>query len=172
MSKLNVRTILALVAVGLFAVVAVTAGVVAYAVSKAPERYPELTVYAWGNTVTVEPYGYCELSTGECVNDESTYYLPVPSGLPVQVAFPKSVAEAPWIVVQVFERPNGEQIERILSFIDYPEDVPSLSLQTQPEPDLRLAGFEVRLPIVYTDPSTGEEVFDVHGLWRVGTPRP
>ncbi|NKX88892.1 DUF2771 family protein [Nocardia coubleae] len=172
MSKPNVRTNFALVAVGLLALAAVTAGVVAYAVSKAPKHYPELTVFANGESVVVEPYGYCELSNGECVNDESTYYIPATSGKPVQVSLPTSVAEAPWIVVTVYERPNGEQFERILSFIDYPAETRFLSLDTQPEPELRLAGFEVRLPIVYTDPATGQEMYDVHGLWRVGTPQP
>ncbi|GEM30378.1 hypothetical protein NN3_13850 [Nocardia neocaledoniensis NBRC 108232] len=172
MSKLNARTVIALVAVGLVAVVGVTAAIVAYAVSKAPDSAPVVTVYGGGETVEAEPFGYCNLATGACENFEHTYYLLVPSGDPVQVSLPSAIAEAPWVVLQRFERPSGEREDRVMSWLDFPEGVRALSIDTQPAPDLRLIGFEVQLPMIYTDPATGQETTGVHGAWSIGTPAP
>ncbi|MFC4124578.1 DUF2771 family protein [Nocardia rhizosphaerae] len=172
MSKLNVRTIVALVAAGLVAVVAVTAAVVAYAVSKASDSSPRVTVYGGGETVQAEPFGYCDLATGACENAEHTYYLVVPSGDPVQVSLPKSIADAPWLLLQQYVRPTGEREDRVVSWLDYPEGTMAISVDTLPDPDLRLLGIELQLPIVFTDPATGQERGEVYGVWSIGTPTP
>lgn len=61
MSKINTRTIVALLTVGLLAVVAATAGVLFVALRDAEPRDPEITAYAHGKTVIVPPFEYCTL---------------------------------------------------------------------------------------------------------------
>ncbi|GGN84926.1 DUF2771 domain-containing protein [Nocardia rhizosphaerihabitans] len=169
MSKLNVRTIVALVAVGLFAVAAVTAGLVAYAVSKAPEHQPQITAFAHGETITVDPFMYCTVTMQDCRYGEMAE-LPVQSGKPVQISLPDQISESPWLVQLIYQRPSGEQVDRVLSFADYPAGIRALTVESQPEPDLRLIGIEVQLPILARDTATGRESYIPHAAWSIATP--
>lgn len=169
MSKLNVRTIVVLVAVGLFAVAAVTAGLVAYGVSKAPERDPQITAFARGTTVTVDPFLYCTVTMQDCRYGETTE-LTTTAGRPVQLSLPDKIAESPWLVQLIYQRPSGEQVDRVLSFADFPSGARALTIDTRPEPDLRLAGIEVQLPILARDTVTGRETYIPHAAWSISTP--
>ncbi len=171
MSKLNARTIVALVAAGLFAVVAVTAVWVGVAVSKAPAHNPQLTAYAHGTTVTVDPFMYCTVRIKECRYGE-TVPLEVPAGEPVQLSLPDEVSESPWLIQLIYQRPSGEQLDRVLSFADYPNRARALTIDSKPEPDLRLIGIEVQLPILARDIATGQESYIPHAAWSIVTPEP
>ena len=166
MSKLNARTIVALVAAGLFAVVVVTAVWVGVAVSKAPAHTPKLTAYAYGTTVEVDPFMYCTVTMTDCRYGE-TVPLTVPSGYPVQLSLPTAVSESPWLIQLIYLRPTGEQLDKVLSFADYPDRARALSIESRPEPDLRLIGIEVQLPILALDTSTGRESYIPHAAWSI-----
>ncbi|MFD6398065.1 DUF2771 domain-containing protein [Nocardia sp. NPDC060249] len=171
MSKLNARTIVALVAAGLFAVVAVTAVWVGVAVSKAPAHSPQLTAYAHGTTITVDPFMYCTVRMENCRYGETTP-LEVPAGEPVQLSLPDAVSESPWLIQLIYQRPSGEQLDRVLSFADYPDRARALTIESKPEPDLRLIGIEVQLPILARDIATGQESYIPHAAWSIVTPEP
>ncbi|MFD3704173.1 DUF2771 domain-containing protein [Nocardia sp. NPDC058658] len=169
MSKLNARTIVALVAAGLFAVAAVTAVWVGVAVSKAPAHSPQLTAYAHGKAITVDPFMYCTVRMEECRYGE-TAPLEVPAGAPVQLSLPDEVSQSPWLIQLIYQRPSGEQLDRVLSFADYPDGARALTIESKPEPDLRLSGIEVQLPILTRDIATGQESYIPHAAWSIVTP--
>ncbi|MFE3542539.1 DUF2771 domain-containing protein [Nocardia sp. NPDC059177] len=171
MNKLNVRTPLALVAAGLAAVALITAIWVGVAVSKATEHDPRITAYAHGEAVTVDPFMFCTVTMQDCRYGETTE-LAVPSGLPVQLSLPDKIAESPWLIQLIYQRPTGEQVDRVLSFADYPERARALTIESQPEPDLRLIGIEVQLPILARDTATGRESYIPHAAWSIVTPEP
>ncbi|MFC6009831.1 DUF2771 domain-containing protein [Nocardia lasii] len=171
MSKLNARTIIALVPAALLAVVLVTATVVAVAVSKAPAHTPKLTAYAHGTAIEVDPFVYCTVTMTDCRYGE-TVPLTVPSGYPVQLSLPKAVSESPWLIQLIYQRPTGEQLDKVLSFADYPDRARALTIESKPEPDLRLIGIEVQLPILARDISTGRESYIPHAAWSIQTPEP
>ncbi|MFE1596249.1 DUF2771 domain-containing protein [Nocardia sp. NPDC058705] len=169
MSKLNARTIVALVAAGLLAVVAVTAVWVGVAASKAPAHSPQLTAYAHGKAITVDPFMYCTVRMEECRYGE-TAPLEVPAGAPVQLSLPDEVSQSPWLIQLIYQRPSGEQLDRVLSFADYPHGARALTIESKPEPDLRLIGIEVQLPILTRDIATGQESYIPHAAWSIVTP--
>lgn len=171
MSTLNVRTVLIAVAAGLAGLAVVTAVWVAVAVSKAPSHEPKITAYAHGKSVTVAPFMYCSIRMEDCQYGETTP-LNVPSGLPVQMSLPKEIVESPWLVQLIYQRPDGEQVDRVLSFADYPHRAHALTIDSQPEPDLRLIGIEVQLPILARDIATGRETYIPHAAWSIVTPEP
>ncbi|MFF0542412.1 DUF2771 domain-containing protein [Nocardia thailandica] len=169
MNKLNARTALILAAVALLVVAGATAAITAFAIHRAPERHPQITAYADGTTVTVDPFLYCTVRMEDCTYGETTP-LTVRSGYPVQLSLPDKIADSPWLVQLIYQRPDGEQVDRILSFVDYPA-ARSLTIESQPEPDLRLAGIEVQLPILARDTTTGQETYIPHAAWSILTPR-
>ncbi|MFB7877789.1 DUF2771 domain-containing protein [Nocardia sp. NPDC056064] len=171
MSKLNVRTTLALAAAGLLAVAVVTAVWVGIAASKAPAYQPQITAYAYGETVTVEPFMYCTVRMEDCRYGETTP-LTVPSGLPVQLSLPEKISGSPWLIQLIYQRPSGEQVDRVLSFADFPDGARAITVDSQPEPDLRLVGIEVQLPILARDTATGRETYIPHAAWSIVTPEP
>ncbi|MFD3592066.1 DUF2771 domain-containing protein [Nocardia sp. NPDC058640] len=168
-SKIDTRTIVALVAAALLAVVVVTAGWVAIAVAKAPAHSPQLTAYANGKTVTVDPFMYCSVRMEDCQYGE-TVPLEVVSGYPVQLSLPSEVAESPWLIQLIYQRPDGEQLDKVLSFADYPANSRALTIESKPEPELRLIGIEVQLPILARDIATGRESYIPHAAWSIVTP--
>ncbi|GAD82927.1 DUF2771 domain-containing protein [Nocardia asteroides] len=169
MSKPGVRTIVALVAAGLVAVAAVTTGVVAYAASNATEHDPQITAYANRETITVDPFLYCTVTMTDCRYGE-TAVLATKTGEPVQLSLPSQIAESPWLVQLIYQRPSGEQVDRVLSFADYTAGARALTIETLPEPELRLAGIEVQLPILARDTVTGRETYIPHAAWSISTP--
>ncbi|WP_227998362.1 DUF2771 domain-containing protein [Nocardia australiensis] len=189
------RTILALGTTALLVVIIAFVGVLAVLIRDAPEHEPELTAYAHGTAVTVPPYGYCtplmqdchilpergadadnssifsRLPCGEetpdCLSGK-TVRLEVPPGYPLQLSLPKKIADAPWIARLVYMLPNGETVDQIVSRNDYPEGSLALTIDSKPEPDLRLVGVEMQLPILAKD-ETGQEFYLPHAAWSIST---
>ena len=168
MSKLNPRTIIALLAAGLLVLTVAFVGVLAVLIHRADEPDVTITAYAHGKTVTVAPFGYCEVSMRDCrilpegAESEGTIFatlpcaadtpdchrgrtveLDVPEGYPLQLSLPKQIADAPWIAQAVYTMPTGEMVERVISRSDYPGGTLALTIDSHPEPDLRLAGVEL-----------------------------
>ncbi|MGH3950094.1 MAG: DUF2771 family protein [Pseudonocardiaceae bacterium] len=60
---------------------------------------PVLTVYADGETITVEPSQYCDVQVTSCEPGGGAQgSLQVRPGLPVQISVPGEVADDPWLV--------------------------------------------------------------------------
>ncbi|WP_229684050.1 DUF2771 domain-containing protein [Nocardia camponoti] len=166
---------LALVAAGLAVVVFATAGIVGYAVHKAPKSEPVITAYANGKTIEVAPYLYCTVRMLDCTEGDSAT-LPVRKGYPVQLSLPDQIVKSPWLIQLIYLRPDNSradkmiQVDRVLSFVDFPAGVHALTIDSHPEEDLRLAGIEVGLPILIRDSATGQESYMPHAAWSIATP--
>ncbi|GAA5066057.1 DUF2771 domain-containing protein [Nocardia callitridis] len=193
MSKLNARKIVALLAAGLLVVTVAFVGVLAVLINRADEPDVMITAYAHGKTIDVAPFGYCDVSMRECrilpEGDEATgtifgelscaqdasdchrgrtARLDVPAGYPLQLSLPKQIADAPWIAQAVYETASGDTVARVLSREDGPGETLALTIDSRPEPDLRLVGVEVRLPILARD-ETGQEFYPPHAAWSIST---
>lgn len=175
MNKLSGRTVAALVAVALLVLAGVTAGLVAVAVRNAPEHDPEITAYAYGRTVTVPPYHYCDvrlvegqrLEMSDCRSGESVD-LAVPQGYPLQISLPPDIAEAPWLAQLVYALPSGDIVDRVVSRNDYPKGAVAITIDSQPLPELRLIGVEFQLPVPAID-EQGRESTVPHATWSIRT---
>ncbi|WP_330228293.1 DUF2771 domain-containing protein [Nocardia sp. NBC_00508] len=192
MSKLNARTIVALVATALLVLTVAFVGVLAVLIRNADEPDVTLTAYAQGKTVTVRPFSYCAVNMQDCSilpedTVEGTFFatlpcapdrpdchrgrtaeLDVPAGYPLQLSLPKEVAEAPWLAQLVYTLPSGERVDRVISRYDYPDRALALTIESKPEPDLRLIGVEFQLPILARD-ETGKEFYLPHATWSIST---
>ncbi|MEV0295858.1 DUF2771 domain-containing protein [Nocardia sp. NPDC050710] len=194
MTKPNARTILALVAAGLLVVVVAMVGVLVVTVRNAPEHAPELTAYAHGTTVDVQPFAYCAVTMQDCKvlperpeDAEGTVFaglpcdpdateckqghtvnLEVPPGYPLQLSLPRKVADAPWLAQLIFVTPTGEKVAQVISRNDYPEGAMALTIDSRPIPELRLIGVELQLPILARD-ETGREFYVPHAAWSIST---
>lgn len=192
MSKLNARTIAALAAVALLVLTVALVGVLAVLVHDAEKPDVTLTAYAHGKTVTVRPFSYCSVTMQDCSilpedNVPGTVFttlncgpdtpdchrgrtvdLEVPAGYPLQLSLPKKVADAPWLAQLVYLLPNGEKVDQVISRNDYPDRAFALTIDSKPEPDLRLIGVEFQLPILARD-ETGREFYVPHATWSIST---
>ncbi|MBF6165424.1 DUF2771 domain-containing protein [Streptomyces gardneri] len=192
MSKLNTRTIAALVAAALLVLTVAFAGVLAVLIRDADEPDVTLTAYAHGKTITVRPFSYCAVTMRDCsilpaenvagtvfatlscapdtpdCHRGRTVELEVPAGYPLQLSLPKQVADAPWLAQLVYLLPNGEKVDRVISRNDYPDRALALTIDSKPEPDLRLIGVEFQLPILARD-ETGREFYVPHATWSIST---
>ncbi|MFE7796464.1 DUF2771 domain-containing protein [Nocardia sp. NPDC057440] len=195
MSKPGTRTLIALGTAAALVFVVAFVGVLAVLIRNAPESEPEITAYAHGTAITVRPYGYCtplmqdcrilperggnadvgsifsRLPCGESTPDcqtGKTFHLEVPAGYPLQMSLPTKIADAPWIARLVYALPNGDTVDRIVSRNDYPKGALNLTIDSKPEPDLRLIGVEMQLPILAKD-ETGQEFYLPHAAWSIST---
>ncbi|MGQ4600267.1 DUF2771 family protein [Nocardia sp. R6R-6] len=192
MSKLNARTIVALIAAALLVLTVAFVGVLAVLIRNAEQPDVTLTAYAHGKTVTVRPFSYCAVTMQDCrilpedtaagtlfgtlpcapdapdCHRGRTVELEVPAGYPLQLSLPKEVADAPWLAELVYILPSGEKVDRVISRNDYPDRALALTIESKPEPDLRLVGVEFQLPILARD-ETGKEFYLPHATWSIST---
>ncbi|MGQ4616747.1 DUF2771 family protein [Nocardia sp. R7R-8] len=192
MSKLNARTIAALVATALLVLTVAFVGVLTVLVRDAEKPDVILTAYAHGKTVAVRPFSYCSVTMQDCrilpednapgtvfttlncgqdtpgCHRGRTVELEVPAGYPLQLSLPKQVADAPWLAQLVYLLPNGEKVDQVISRNDYPDRALALTIDSKPEPDLRLIGVEFQLPILARD-ETGREFYVPHATWSIST---
>ncbi|WP_040788513.1 DUF2771 domain-containing protein [Nocardia paucivorans] len=167
MSTYNVRTTVALITAGFLVLVAATVGVVWAQVRNAEPHDPEITAYAHGTTVTVPPFMYCTVQMQDCRYGE-TVSLEVPAEYPLQLSLPDQVVDAPWQMQQIYVLPSGDEIGRAIDHTAFPEGTRAITVQSRPEPDLRLIGVELQLPILAID-ETGREFTVPHAVWSIKT---
>ncbi|WP_024800713.1 DUF2771 domain-containing protein [Nocardia sp. BMG51109] len=178
MTKPGTRTILALAATAVLVVVVAVAAVVAVAVRNATEPDPEITAYAHGTSVTVPPYRYCTVTQSDtdgqlgldCREGATTVTLDTPAGYPLQLSLPRQIADAPWVMVLEYSRPDGTVVQRLTSYREYPDKTRAVTVPSHPEPDLRLSGVEVQLVVPVRD-ATGAESFAPYQAWSISTAR-
>lgn len=69
---------------------------------------PELSVYADGDHINVEPLRYCDLLVRQCEPRSGVQgALTTLPGQPVQISVPSEIAETPWAISVQFETPDG-----------------------------------------------------------------
>ncbi|WP_063044410.1 DUF2771 domain-containing protein [Nocardia pseudovaccinii] len=167
MSKLSTRTVVALCAAALLVFTVAFVGVLTVFVRNADHPDPTVTAYAHGKTVTVSPFLYCTVKMEDCKYGE-TVILDVPAGYPLQLSLPKKIADAPWLAQLVYAMPTGEKVDRVVSRNDFPEGALAVTIDSKPEPELRLVGIELQLPILARD-ETGREFYVPHAAWSIST---
>ncbi|WP_069162171.1 DUF2771 domain-containing protein [Nocardia altamirensis] len=168
MKRPGTRTIVALIVAAGLVFTAAFVAVLVTLIGDAKERDPEITAYAHGRTVTVAPYVYCTVRLEDC-RFGKTVELEVPPDYPLQLSLPKKIAEAPWMARLVYVLPNGDRVDRVVSHNDFPDGALAITIESRPEPDLRLAGVELQLPILTKDIDTGEESYRPHAAWSIST---
>ncbi|MEV4237251.1 MULTISPECIES: DUF2771 domain-containing protein [unclassified Nocardia] len=167
MSKPSTRTVVALCVAALLVFTVAFVGVLTVFVRKADHPDPTVTAYAHGKTVTVPPFLYCTVKMEDCKYGE-TVTLDVPAGYPLQLSLPKRIADAPWLAQLVYAMPTGEKVDRVVSRNDFPEGALAVTIDSKPEPELRLVGIELQLPILARD-ETGREFYVPHAAWSIST---
>ncbi|WP_433728252.1 DUF2771 domain-containing protein [Nocardia sp. CA-129566] len=167
MNKPSTRTVVALAVAALLVFTVAFVGVLTVLVRRAAHPDPTVTAYAHGKTVTVEPFLYCTVKLEQCKYGE-TVVLDVPAGYPLQLSLPKKIADAPWLAQLVYTLPSGEKVDRVVSRNDFPEGALAVTIDSKPEPELRLVGVELQLPILARD-ETGREFYVPHAAWSIST---
>ncbi|MFI5780256.1 DUF2771 domain-containing protein [Nocardia sp. NPDC051570] len=174
--KPKTRTALALSAAAVLVVVLAVVGVVAVAVRHAHRSDPAITAYAHGKTVTVPPYRYCTVTQSNdngqlglaCRQSEITAQLDTPPGYPVQLSLPPHIADAPWVMVMEYHAPDGTMARHVASYLDYRKGTLAITVDSRPQPDLRLIGIELQL-VIPTRDETGNEGFAPYQVWSIKT---
>jgi hypothetical protein len=133
-----------------FALIAVVAAavVVVMAIRDSDEHLPQITAYAYGETITVEPAQYCGFDLKECTQGDLAM-LDVPAGMPLQLSLPKEIADAPWRLVMVYQGPDGELVPQERYYRSGEAD--AVTVVSNRTPAWQLNGVEVQLPSAVVD---------------------
>lgn len=78
-----------------------------------PRTDPEVTFYANGKTIRIEPTVYCEIDGTKCAQRELPAKLKVPAGKVVQISVDGEIADSLWRVVFLYE--NGAKVQDVLT---------------------------------------------------------
>jgi len=68
-----------------------------------PQHDPEVTFYANGRTIRLEPTIYCDVEGSNCAEKNAPGSLKVPAGKVVQISVDGQLADGLWEVVCVYE---------------------------------------------------------------------
>ncbi|MFF0493053.1 DUF2771 domain-containing protein [Nocardia sp. NPDC003482] len=175
--KPKTRLALALSAAGVLVVLVAVAAVVIVAVRHAGDKEPTVTAYAHGRTVTVAPYRYCTVTRSDAdgglglncrPESAESVALETPPGYPVQLSLPLEIAQAPWAIRATYLRPDGTPEPRLLTYRDYPAETRAVTVNSLPEPGLRLGGLEVELLVPVRD-QAGNEGLAPYQAWSIKT---
>jgi hypothetical protein len=131
---------------------------------------PQVTFSASGTSVMARPSQYCDVKLADCTGDAAaTVQLAVPAGMPLQVAVPDGVAEAPWHVVFSYRDGGGQQVDARSPLFSQKQHDYTLTL---PEPADQLLTAQVQQfgPAPQINEDTGEIEFPVRGSWVLTTP--
>lgn len=125
---------------------------------------PEISAYSNGHTTRVGPYRYCNvLDLTDCQDARSQGQLQVNSRAPVQLSVPKSIGEAPWWLLTVYE----DSAVPATTFYR-PGSRLAVTIPTVDSHRGRLTGIAVQLMTAYVDPN-GEVQGVPHAEWSVRT---
>jgi hypothetical protein len=141
------RIVLGISFIALIVVIA-AAAIVVNAIVDSDERLPEITAYAYGETITVGPAEYCSLDLQECQHGELAN-LDVPAGQPLQLSLPKEIADAPWRLVMVYQGPDGDLAPQERYFTSGEAD--AVTVTSDRSPAWQLNGVEIQLPSAVVD---------------------
>jgi hypothetical protein len=74
-----------------------------------PRHYPEVTFYANGETIRVEPAVYCDLGGENCAEQSQPAKLRVPAGKVVQISVDGQLADGLWEAVFLYRDAAGKE---------------------------------------------------------------
>ncbi|UXA17347.1 DUF2771 domain-containing protein [Mycobacterium sp. SMC-4] len=123
---------------------------------------PQISAYSHGNLTRVGPYRFCEvLNPTDCIVPAEQGELPVTGRYPVQLSVPSGIAQAPWVLLRVYE--DDAITEEFRPGTRLAATIPTL------DPFLgRLTGIAVHLPTLVRD-EEGNEFPVPHAEWSVRT---
>ncbi|BBX20278.1 hypothetical protein CRI77_04060 [Mycolicibacterium duvalii] len=155
------RVLTALIAVAVVASVATAVLVWQLSRHHGPDL-PEISAYSHGNLTRVGPYRFCQvLNPTDCVVPAEQGQLPVNRTDPVQVSLPSAIADAPWVLLRVYE--DDSLVEEFRPGTRLAVTIPTV------DPFLgRLTGVAVHLPTLVRD-EDGNEFPVPHAEWSVRT---
>lgn len=106
---------------------------------------PEVTFFADGKTIRIEPTVHCDIFTGACTqSQESPASLKVRPGKPIQISVPSEIANTPWAVIVVYANAKGElQPAKQELFIKGDGERLAYTAST-PHPDDQILGVEIQ----------------------------
>lgn len=139
------------------------AGVGAWLLARQPgPDLPQISVYAHGHTVRVDPFLYCNvLDLNECAQPGSQGAVGVTADEPVQLSVPAAIGRAPWRLLTVYadERDTTSTVFR-------PGTRLAATIPTVDPHRGRVVGIVVQLMTLVRDQNG--EVFDLpHAEWSV-----
>ncbi|UMB70531.1 DUF2771 domain-containing protein [Mycobacterium paraterrae] len=154
-----------LVLLAVVALLAVGAGVGAWALIRAPgPQRPQISAYTGGHLVRVGPYRYCNVvDLTDCQNPQTEGELPVNSRSPVQLSVSTSIGQAPWWLLTVYE----DSTVPATTFYR-PGSRLAVTIPTVDPHHGRLTGIAVQLMTAFVDPN-GEVQGIPHAEWSVRT---
>ncbi|MBP2340528.1 hypothetical protein JOF41_006706 [Saccharothrix coeruleofusca] len=128
---------------------------------------PEVTFYADGEAINVEPTQYCDLESENCeVDVEAAGVLRVRPGKPVQISVPGELAESAWSVKFTYRNARGEQQEPLRSKLFTANEPRYAYTLVLPNPDDQLESVEVQQYGARIETSTtGAFDFVARGTW-------
>jgi len=139
------------------------AGVGAWLLARDPGPHlPQISVYARGETVLVDPFLYCNVvDLNDCAGSAVQGVLVVDENGPLQLSVPTDIGRAPWRLLKVYadERDTTETVYR-------PGTRLAVTIPTVDPYRGRLLGIVVQLMTLVRDQN--EELFDLpHAEWSV-----
>lgn len=153
---------IAVIAVALLIVGVAFVAVMVQLVGSADRKLPEITAYAYGKSVTVEPTQHCNLYLEDCIENPLAT-LDVPPGEPLQLSLPTDIADAPWRLIAVYgDVDTGRILDDNIIF----EPGQRLAVTVPADPTLQLLGIEVQLPSAVVD-EAGKSI--AHAVWGLQT---
>lgn len=154
---------IAVLAATVTALAAAGAGLGAYRLVRddGPHR-PEISAYSHGQLTRVGPYEYCHvLDLTDCATPHSVGVLSVNRRDRVQVAVPRAIARAPWVLTRVYE--DGPVVKQFAPGTAMAVTIPTI------DPHLgRLQGVVVQLLTLVRLPNDDLQAA-VHAEWSVRT---
>ncbi|CCH27856.1 DUF2771 family protein [Actinosynnema sp. NPDC047251] len=128
---------------------------------------PEVTFYADGKTVTVQPTQYCDVKSENCdVDTQATGVLKVRPGKPVQISVPGDLAKTAWSVKFTYRDAQGTPQEPLRSKLFTKNDPQYAYTLVLPNPGDQLESVEVQQYGSRIEASTtGTFDFVARGTW-------
>ncbi|MFD8496532.1 DUF2771 family protein [Amycolatopsis sp. NPDC059657] len=106
---------------------------------------PEVTFFADGKTIRIEPTVHCDVFSGTCKQSQANpASLKARPGKPVQISVPAEIAETPWKVIVVYANSKGELQPAIEK--RFPINKQYAYTASTPNPGDQILGIEVQQP--------------------------
>lgn len=125
-------------------------------------QLPQISVYARGETIRVDPFLYCNVvDLNDCASSAGQGVLVVNDRGPLQLSVPTDIGRAPWRLLKVYA---DERDTTVSTF--RPGTTLAVTIPTVDEYRGRLMGIVVQLMTLVRDQN--EELFDLpHAEWSV-----
>jgi hypothetical protein len=130
-------------------------------IQRAPEKHPQITAFASGSTVEIEPMVYCTVWLEDCTPGRQSVLL-VPRGEVLQLSLPREIADAPWKLVLEYAKPDGTLYQKVIERTGAEHGAPAITIATKDQ----LTLVELQLPSAVIDESGARAA---HAFWSLRT---